>query len=50
MIAARCVLLALGVLCVLCGLARASDEYQVRGERPRIYFTPKDIPVLQARM
>ena len=46
----RCVLLAVGVLFVLCGFARAGDEYQVRGERPRIYFTPEDLPRLQARM
>jgi len=46
----RCVLLSLGVLFVLCGFARAAGENQVRGEHPRIYISPGDIPRLRERM
>ena len=47
---ATCALAFVGILCVLSGSLHAAEGYQVRAERPRIYFTPEDLPRLRARM
>ena len=44
------VLLVVGVLCLFSKFGHADEGYHVRGERPRIYFTPEDLPRLRQRM
>ena len=47
---ATCALAFVGILCLLSGSLHAAEGYEVRTERPRIYFTPEDLPRLRARM